>query len=205
MRRTLATSAASPIAGSAFVSGCSAGVQRSRALIAINAVAGRGLTLALSHREGVIMYKRILVPLDGSETARYGLREAITLAKEQKATLRLIHVISDFPTLVEMDGVAHVDKVRKSLFECGETILQQAKALADSLGVETETQLCELGGGRVADAIVQEARDAGCDLIAIGTHGRRGITRTLLGSDAERVLRQSPVPVLLVREPKKAA
>jgi nucleotide-binding universal stress UspA family protein len=151
------------------------------------------------------MYKRILVPLDGSETARYGLREAITLAKEQNATLRLIHVVSEFPIMVEMANVANFDKVRKSLFECGEAMLQEAKALADSLGVQTEIQLCELGGGRVADAIVQEARDAGCDLIVIGTHGRRGISRTLLGSDAERVLRQSPVPILLVREPKKAA
>jgi len=151
------------------------------------------------------MYKRILVPLDGSETARYGLREAIALAKEQKATLRLVHVISEFPTMVEMADVANVDKVRKSLYEYAEAMLREAKALADSLGVETETGLCELGGGRVADAIVKEARDAGCDLIVIGTHGRRGISRALLGSDAERVLRQSPVPVLLVREPKKEA
>jgi nucleotide-binding universal stress UspA family protein len=107
--------------------------------------------------------------------------------------------------MVEMANVADADKVRKSLFECGEAMLQEAKALAKSLGVETETQLCELGGGRVAEAIVQEARDAGCDLIVIGTHGRRGLSRALLGSDAERVLRQSPVPVLLVREPKQAA
>lgn len=146
------------------------------------------------------MYKRILVPLDGSGTARYGLREAITLAKEQKATLRLVHVISEFPA-----NAADLDKAHKSIFECGQAMLQEAKAFANSLDVETETQLLELGGGRVADAIVKEARDAGCDLIAIGTHGRRGISRALLGSDAERVLRQSPVPVLLVREPKKAA
>jgi nucleotide-binding universal stress UspA family protein len=151
------------------------------------------------------MYKRILVPLDGSETARYGLREAITLAKEQHATLRLIHVLSELPIIVEMASVANFDKVRKSLFESAEAMLQQSKALADSLGVQTEIQLCELAGGRVADAIVQEARDCGCDLIVIGTHGRRGISRTLLGSDAERVLRQSPVPVLLVREPGQRA
>jgi nucleotide-binding universal stress UspA family protein len=151
------------------------------------------------------MYRRILVPLDGSETARHGLREAITLAKEQKATLHLIHVVGEFPIMVEMANVANFDKVRTSLFECGEAMLKEAQVLADSLGVETETQLCEPSGGRVANAIVQEARDAGCDLIVIGTHGRRGISRALLGSDAERVLRQSPVPVLLVREPKKEA
>lgn len=84
-------------------------------------------------------------------------------------------------------------------------MLQEARALATSLAVETETQLRDLHGGRVADAIVHEAREAGCDLIVIGTHGRRGLSRALLGSDAERVLRQSHVPVLLVREPQKGA
>ena len=64
-----------------------------------------------------------------------------------------------------------------------------------------ETLLHELKGGRVADAILQEAKSAGCDLIVIGTHGRRGFRRALLGSDAESVLRESPVPVLLVRAP----
>ena len=62
-----------------------------------------------------------------------------------------------------------------------------------------ETQLRELKGGRVADAILQEAKSTSCDLIVIGTHGRRGFSRVLLGSDAENVLRESPVPVLLVR------
>jgi len=152
-----------------------------------------------------MLYKRILVPLDGSETARHGLREAIALAKDQKATLRLLHVISEFPALAEVSGVENFEQVRKSLFECGEAVLRQAQSLSGGLGVETETQLRELAGGRVADAIVQEAREAGCDLIVIGTHGRRGLSRMLLGSDAERVLRQSPVPVLLVREPRKEA
>ena len=151
------------------------------------------------------MYKRILVPLDGSETARYGLREAIALAREQKATLRLLHVISEFPITVEMADKKEFDKVQKSLFEWGQGMLQEARALATSLAVETETQLRDLHGGRVADAIVHEAREAGCDLIVIGTHGRRGLSRALLGSDAERVLRQSHVPVLLVREPQKGA
>jgi nucleotide-binding universal stress UspA family protein len=59
-------------------------------------------------------------------------------------------------------------------------------------------------GRRVADAIVAQAQESGCDLIVIGTHGRRGLSRALLGSDAERVLRHSTVPVLLVRE-KQAA
>ena len=147
------------------------------------------------------MYKRILVPLDGSETARYGLREAIALAREQKATLRLLHVISEFPITVEMADKRNSTRSRRA----SSSGAKEARALATSLAVETETQLRDLHGGRVADAIVHEAREAGCDLIVIGTHGRRGLSRALLGSDAERVLRQSHVPVLLVREPQKGA
>jgi len=150
------------------------------------------------------MYKRILVPLDGSETARHGLRQAIALAADQKATLHLLYVTGDYPA-AEATIAAHFEHGSGSTFECGEALLQEARVLASSLGVAAETQLRHRGGGSVADTIVQEARDAACDLIAIGTHGRRGLGRVLLGSDAERVLRQSPVPVLLVREPKKAA
>lgn len=150
------------------------------------------------------MYKRILVPLDGSETARFGLREAITLAKDQKATLHLVHVISEFPVMMEMAAVADYETIQRSITQYAEQMLREAKALAASLDVEADAKVRELKRGRVADAIVDEARDAGCDLIVIGTHGRRGISRAVLGSDAEGVLRQSPVPVLLVREPAKA-
>lgn len=146
------------------------------------------------------MYKRILVPLDGSDTARFGLREAIALAREQKAALHLLHVAGDFPVSLDMGGVAAHERMRTCLHHCGETLLQDAKRLAESLDVPAQTRLRELNGGRVADAIAEEARDAGCDLIVIGTHGRRGMRRALLGSDAEGVLRRSPVPVLLVRQ-----
>ena len=146
------------------------------------------------------MYKRILVPLDGSDTARFGLREAIALAKEQKATLRLLHVVGEFPIMLEMATVEGYEKVRRGLLHRADAMLQDAKALAAGLDVRAETSLREVKRGRVADAIVDEAKEAGCDLIAIGTHGRRGVSRALLGSDAERVLRQSHVPVLLVRE-----
>lgn len=147
------------------------------------------------------MYKRILVPIDGSDTARRGLKEAIALATEQKATLRLLHVTSDFPVMLEMANTLNFDNVRDGLHQYGRDQLDNAKALAKGLGLEVETQLHDLKGGRVADAIVEEAKSAGCDLIVIGTHGRRGFKRALLGSDAEQVLRASPVPVLLVRAP----
>ena len=151
------------------------------------------------------MYKRILVPIDGSETGQRGLAEAITLAVEQKATLCLVHVTSDFPLMGELAGGLDVAKYRDGLHQYGLSLLDDAKALATSAGLPVETRLRDLRGGRVSDAIVREARSTACDLIVIGTHGRRGFSRVLLGSDAENVLRESPVPVLLVRASSVAA
>ena len=145
------------------------------------------------------MYKRILVPIDGSDTGRRGLKEAITLAAEQKATLCLLHVTSDYPVMAEVASMVDMEKYRDRLHQYGRGLLEEAKTLAESVGLGVETQLRELKGGRVADAILQEAKSTSCDLIVIGTHGRRGFSRVLLGSDAENVLRESPVPVLLVR------
>jgi len=145
------------------------------------------------------MYKQLLVPLDGSETSRRGLREAIALATSLKARLRLLHVISDFAVTVEMANIIDFEQFRAGLHQYGRDLLETAAAEVRAAGLEVSTGLRDPKGGRVADAIVQEARDAGCDLIVIGTHGRRGISRALMGSDAERVLRESSVPILLVR------
>ena len=151
------------------------------------------------------MYKRILVPLDGSEAARRGLKEAIALAADQKAALHLLHVTSDFPIMVDIaDTAAFEKKYHEGMRQYGRELLDHAKGLAAGAGIEVETVLRDLRAGRVADAIVDEAKKAGCELIVIGTHGRRGLGHALLGSDAEKVVRQSPVPVLLVRAPAAA-
>jgi nucleotide-binding universal stress UspA family protein len=145
-------------------------------------------------------YKRILVPIDDSQTARRGLKEAIALATEQKATLFLVHVVHDFPLMLKMSAARDFELDRGALCTHGRRPREDAKALAHSLGLEVETQFAEPTRGRVSDAIVAEAKNSGCDLIVIDTHGRRGIGRALLGSDAENVLRHSPVPMLLVRD-----
>lgn len=145
------------------------------------------------------MYRRILVPLDGSETGRRGLKEAIALAMEQQATLCLLHVTNDFPFMSELPIAFDLEKYREELQQYGHDLLADGTKLAASMGLKVETLLHDLRGGRVADAILEAAQSGGCDLIVIGTHGRRGISRALLGSDAEGVLRGSPVPVLLVR------
>lgn len=147
------------------------------------------------------MYKRILVPIDGSETAERGLDEAISLATELKATLCMLNVTGDFALMVEMAGNIDFEQYRAGLNQYGKDLLEKASASAASRGVKTETLTRDLrGGGRVAETIVKAAQDARCELIVIGTHGRRGFRRALLGSDAEDVLRTSPVPVLVVRE-----
>jgi nucleotide-binding universal stress UspA family protein len=150
------------------------------------------------------MYKRILVPIDGSDPAERGLAEAIALARELKATIRLLNLTSDFVLMVEMSSAIDYEKFREGLNQFGQRLLAKASEQAKAQGVATETSLHDLDGGRVADAIVEEARKSRCDLIVIGTHGRRGVSRAMLGSDAENVVRNSPVPVLLVRRPAQA-
>jgi nucleotide-binding universal stress UspA family protein len=159
----------------------------------------------LQSNEGADMYKRILIPIDGSRTASRGLDEAIALARQLKATLRVLNLTGDFPATAEMAGGIDYEQYRPGLNQFGRSLLDKASTQATAQGVVAETSLHDLRGGRVADAIVEEAISSHCDLIVIGTHGRRGLSRALLGSDAEIVMRHSPVPVLLVREPTTAA
>ncbi|SHN40591.1 universal stress protein, partial [Rhizobacter sp. OV335] len=90
------------------------------------------------------------------------------------------------------------------LRSAGEEILAKGRARAAEAGVAADSQLFEGLATRLADAVEQEAQRWGADLVVLGTHGRRGASRFFLGSDAEQVLRSSPVPVLLVRMPQGA-
>lgn len=146
------------------------------------------------------MYQHILVPIDGSETAEQGLYEAIRLAADQKARLRLLYVIDDFPMLMEMSSVANFDTSLQRLRDYGQQLLSQSQKLANDSGVQADPVLREVTEGRVSNTVVDEAKTSACDLIVMGTHGRRGISRMALGSDADLVVRTSPVPVLLVRQ-----
>jgi nucleotide-binding universal stress UspA family protein len=145
------------------------------------------------------MYKRILVPVDGSPTSLCGLQEAIRLAKDQGAGLRLVHVIDEFlmnsPYAPTFDYQAFLTALR----DAGNSILQKAQTLAREQGVQAESELHETIGGRTADKIIEAAQRWSADLIVMGTHGRRGVHRLLMGSDAELVLHSTPVPVLMIR------
>lgn len=147
------------------------------------------------------MYAKILVPVDGSATSRRGLREAIQLARQLKVRLHLLTVVDDFPMSVEMASVPAYEETRRRLVLAGEDVLEDGRRLAAESDVPCETSLREITTRRVADTIVDEAGKLGCDLIVMGTHGRRGLNRLAMGSDAELVVREAPVPVLLTRFP----
>lgn len=145
------------------------------------------------------MYQRILVPVDGSAAAERGLQEAISLARAQNARLLFLHVVDDYPMLLQMTTPAAFDEMLKGLRHYGLDVLTKARQAAETAGVHCETLMREVTGKRVADVIVEQVGQHHCDLIVIGTHGRRGLSRLTLGSDAEQVVRSSPVPVLLAR------
>jgi nucleotide-binding universal stress UspA family protein len=147
------------------------------------------------------MYRKILVPLDGSPTSARGLEEAIGLARASGASLVLLHVIDVFPLAVEMATPDTWEKVVDGLRRHGQNLLDRAETTAREHGVASAARLLEFPTGRVADAILQEAKAADCDLILMGTHGRRGFSHMMMGSDAERVVHESPLPVLLIRHP----
>jgi len=148
------------------------------------------------------MYQRILVPFDGSATSSRGLDEAIGIATLTGASLRLIHMLDilDFTNGFETAAI-YTDHVIPFMRRTGEEILQGGKARAENAGVRADTVLLEGMKTRLCDAVAEQARAWGADLIVIGTHGRRGVGRMLLGSDAEQIVRTSIAPVLLVRAP----
>ena len=145
------------------------------------------------------MYQNILVPIDGSETAGLGLREAIQLARTLNARLRVLHVVNKTPFIAAGATPVVIDDLISQLRSNGESIVHEALTAARAAGVEVDSRLIEALGDRAGEIIVSEARDWPANLIVCGTHGRRGLKRILMGSDAENVVRNSPVPVLLIR------
>jgi nucleotide-binding universal stress UspA family protein len=146
------------------------------------------------------MYQKILVAVDGSATSQRGLQEAIKVAKGTGAELLLVHVVNEAVMVPDYVPSAYYEPLFAALRETGVKVLDQAVAAAQRAAVRCERKLVETVGGRVADEVVKQAHAWSADLIVMGTHGRRGLKRLALGSDAELVLRLSSAPVLLVRD-----
>lgn len=150
-----------------------------------------------------MVYKRILVPVDGSPTSMAGLREALRLAKNQKAKVRLINIVDELMIFSSSEAGLNIEPIIESMKRAGKRVLGRATKLAAAQGIRSETELWENATGRVAEVLIGRAKRWRADLIVMGTHGRRGVNRLMLGSDAELVVRNSPVPVLLVRSARR--
>jgi nucleotide-binding universal stress UspA family protein len=145
-------------------------------------------------------FDKILVPIDFSEPSEHALGYAIALARKLGASIELIHCY-ELPVLASPDGaiIAGPELVRRIMDQAGESLAKAVEA-HKSDGVAITSHLTQ---GPAHSAIVEHARALPADLIVIGTHGRTGLQRLLLGSVAERVVRTSDVPVLSVQPPEK--
>jgi nucleotide-binding universal stress UspA family protein len=145
------------------------------------------------------MYDNILVPVDGSEASACGLGEAIKIAGKLGSRIRLAHIVNEL-IFDGGDGAGiQASDLILSLREGGRSLLAQAEARVRREGVRADSVMIESMGTSAADFIAEQARLWSADLIVMGTHGRRGLVRLAMGSDAESVVRIASVPVLLVR------
>ena len=123
-----------------------------------------------------------------------------------RRSLRLVHVVDD---LIYATGIDNVGAMTADLIALvrgdGERLLKTGQARVEASGVPVETALFDSFTGRVCDLVVAEAMKWPADLIVLGTHGRRGVGRLFMGSDAEQIVRLATVPVLLVRASEVAA
>ncbi|MGC8967394.1 MAG: universal stress protein [Thermus sp.] len=141
------------------------------------------------------MYRSILLPTDGSEAAEAGVREGLRLAQALKARVALLYALEPLgpKLLLGPETLPYYRELLEDLRKAGLAALDRATRLAEEMGVPFEAHLLE---GLAAEVILQEA--AKHDLLVLGTHGRTGLDRLLLGSVAREVARRSPKPVLLV-------
>ena len=128
------------------------------------------------------LYKRILVPYDGSQTSDRGLMEAIALAQQMDARLRLLTVLDAFPP--RRERMHHA--------------LEQALVRTRAAGIASEPRVFEGIAGALLDFMSRAATEWPADLVVIGTHGRQGFSHLIMGSNAEALTRACPVPVLVV-------
>jgi nucleotide-binding universal stress UspA family protein len=144
-----------------------------------------------------VRLERILVPVDFSDCSLDALEYAVVVAQQAKASLMLLHVLE--PVSYGLDFTLSHMRTREHVRESWTKRLKELTSSHQHSHVAMEFQL---RGGLPADSILDSAQTLPCDLIVMGTHGRRGISHTISGSVAEAVLRKSHCPVIAVRSPK---
>ncbi len=152
------------------------------------------------------MCKRIFVAIDGSATAQLALDEAIALAKVPGSSLCIgsaLDTSSLAQTFLGVEAFVDIDKVKQGMRDKANALLDQAAAKATAAGCDPYRQLIESDDKSVADMLADAAHQWNADLIVIGTHGRRGLNRMVMGSVAENLVRIATTSLFLVR--RKAA
>ncbi|MFL9913759.1 universal stress protein [Paraburkholderia sp. RL17-337-BIB-A] len=145
------------------------------------------------------MYQHILVAVDGSETSARALDAALQLARDTSAKLQPLFVV-DVPMLVYATPGTDLTHARNALLEQGENVIADAVASMKRAGVQGTPRIAEteLAGDDIAHCILRAASEFKADLVVMGTHGRRGVQRLVLGSVAERFLRIAQCAVLMI-------
>jgi nucleotide-binding universal stress UspA family protein len=141
------------------------------------------------------MYDRILLPTDGSDASREAAKQAINLAEETGAELHVLFVIEDAPYSPEMMDARFEEEVQNHGEEALDAVIERAEAAG--VGV-----VSAIRGGTPHEVILEYADQEDVDIVVMGTHGRSGLARYLIGSVTERVIRTADIPVLTVRHRK---
>ena len=144
------------------------------------------------------MYKHILIATDGSELAAKAVTTGLALAKALGAKVTAVNATEPWTAMVTGEAALAfpIEEYEKSSAESAAKILSEVSAAAQKQGVACETVHVN---DFPAEAIIETAKGRGCDLIVMSSHGRRGLARVFLGSQATRVLTLSAVPVLICR------
>lgn len=144
------------------------------------------------------MYKRILVPTDGSKCSEMAAEQALALAKLTEGEVTFLYALDPVPPALAAEAygyAVYAEQLMADLRKAAEDALNKAAALAEAAGVRYQTRLVE--NTRPVDAVVGAMNDV--DLVVMGSHGRTGVRRLILGSVTEGVMRQSTKPLLVVR------
>jgi nucleotide-binding universal stress UspA family protein len=147
------------------------------------------------------MYANILVAVDGSEASKYAVNEAIQIAKLSGGKLTAVYVL-DQSAAFTYAGACDPHLLTDTARQVGRGFLDKACAKMQKFAVTGDSEIIETQGigEDVATCLARCAAQFRADLVVMGTHGRRGMRRMVIGSVAERFVRQSTCPVLLIRE-----
>lgn len=142
------------------------------------------------------MYKRILMPTDGSACSQKAITEGLEVARAMGASVTFLYAVENVGSAlwISPESVPYGLELMDDLKKVGQEALEKANLAAQAVGIQTESKLLE---GKPVDSILGEAKTH--DLIVMGTHGRSGLDRFMLGSVTEAVLHRSEKPVLVLR------